>query len=196
MTYDEYDEEQPTWDADAMKFEVKISNVQEDAFVRNISQGLAERVSKEMLQRIEDTANALIEQRLTAKLQEVVTDIIDKGLSRELQPSDEFSTPKGEPITPLEFIAKGAEKFLEQHLDDNGNIVTPNTFSRRTSRRIDIYMRGVITAQFEKELGAEVAAMKTQIRDQMKAAASEWLAKFQAETVAGVEKAKALASRI
>ncbi len=56
-------------------------------------------------------------------------------------------------------------------------------------------MKGVITKQFEDELKAEVRTMKDEIRNQMKSAAAEWLAKFQAETVAGVEGAKALQLR-
>jgi len=109
-----------------------------------------------------------------------------------LQPSDEFSPPKGQPITPLEFIAKGAENFLDGHVNDKGEATSPSAYGSRTSRRIDYFMQGVITKQFEDELKREVKAMKDEIRNQMKSAAAEWLAKFKAETVAGGEGAKDL----
>lgn len=194
MDYNEYDEPQD-WAKSSMKFEVNITNSQEDFFVREIADRLCDRVSKEMIERVESKAHELIETRVVARLEEVVTEVIEKGLSREVQPSDQFSTPKGQPVTPLEFIAKGAENFLEQHVDDKGNVVSPSAYNR-TTRRIDQFMKGVITRQFEDEINREVKSIKAEILSQMKAAASAWLAKFQAETAAGIEKAKALGSAI
>lgn len=191
-----YDDEEPQdWAKGSMNFEVKITNSQEDFFVQEIANRLCERVSKDMIKRIEERAHELIETRVVARLEEVVTDVIDKGLTRELQPSDEFSTPKGEPITPLEFIAKGAENFLDQHVDDKGNATEPSSYNH-TKRRIDHFMQGVITRQFEDEINKEVKTIKAEILSQMKAAASAWLAKFQAETATGIENAKALGSTI
>lgn len=194
MDYYEDDEPQD-WAKGSMRFEVKITNSQEDFFVREIADRLCDRVSKDMLKGIEDKAHELIEAKVVTRLEEVVNDIIEKGLTRELQPSDEFSTPKGEPVTPLEFIAKGAESFLEQHVDEKGNATSPSSYNR-TKRRIDHFMQGVITRQFEDEINKEVRTIKADILNQMKAAASAWLAKFQAETATGIEKAKALGSTI
>lgn len=192
--FDEYDGEPQAWAKGSMNFNVGITNAQEDFFVREVADRVADKISRDMIDRMENTAKDLIEAKVMARLEEVVSDVIDKGLSAELQPSDEFSTPKGQPITPLEFIAKGAENFLDGHVDEKGNSVSPSSYNR-TSRRIDHFMKGVITKQFEDELKAEVRTMKDEIRNQMKSAAAEWLAKFQAETVAGVEGAKALQLR-
>lgn len=183
------------WADGTMTFKVEIKNVQEDFFVREISDRMAERVSGEMIDLITDRANKLIEEKLFTHLDATIDKIVEEGLTTELQPSDEFSTPKGEPITPLEYIAKGAESFLEQHVDSKGNAVSPSSMNR-TKRRIDQYMEGVITRQFEDEIAKEVRKIKEQILQQMKAAASEWLAKFQAETATGIEQAKALGSTI
>lgn len=193
MDYDEYNEPQD-WAKGSMNFEVKITNSQEDFFVREIADRLCEKVSKDMLDRIKDTADEMIENKVLGRMQEVIDEVIEKGLTKELQPSDEFSTPKGEPITPLEYIARGAENFLDGHVNEKGEACRPSSYNR-TKRRIDHFMSDVITKQFEDELNKEVRAMKNQIRDQMKSAAAEWLAKFQAETVTGVENAKALQLR-
>ena len=195
MDYDEYDEEsQRAWAKGSMNFNVSITNAQEDFFVREVADRMADKVSKEMIKGIEQRAHELIETKVLERLEEVISDVIEKGLTKELQPSDEFSTPKGVPVTPLEFIAKGAESFLQTPVDGDGHAVTPGAYSRGKPR-IHHYMQGVITRQFEDEIGKEVKAMKSQIRDQMKNAAAEWLAKFQAETVTGVENAKALQLR-
>lgn len=193
--FDEYDDEPQAWAKGSMNFNVAITNAQEDFFVREVADRMADKISRDMIERMEDTAKELIEAKVMARLEEVISDVIDKGLSAELQPSDEFSTPKGEPITPLEFIAKGAENFLDGHVNDKGEAASPSAYGSRTTRRIDYFMRGVITKQFDDELKREVQTMKTEIRGQMKSAAAEWLAKFQAETVAGVEGAKALQLR-
>jgi hypothetical protein len=192
--YDQDDEPQ-AWAKGSMNFNVAITNAQEDFFVREVANRMADKISKSMIERMEAKAAELIEAKVMTRLEEVVSDVIDKGLSSPLQPSDEFSTPKGQPITPLEFIAKGAENFLDGHVNDKGEATKPSSYGDRTSRRLDYFMKGVITTQFEDELKKEVTAMKTEIRNQMSAAAAEWLAKFQAETVAGIEGAKALQVR-
>lgn len=192
---DEYDGEPTAWAKGSMNFNVAITNAQEDFFIREVADRMADRISKDMIERMEAATKELVEVKVMARLEEVITDVINKGLSADVQPSDEFSTPKGQPITPLEFIAKGAENFLEGHVDDKGEATSKSQYGNRTSRRIDYFMRGVITNGFDAELKKEVDAMKTEIRNQMKSAAAEWLAKFQAETVAGVEGAKALQLR-
>jgi hypothetical protein len=191
----EYDDEPQAWAKGSMNFNVAITNAQEDFFVREVADRMAETISRDMIKRMEDATKELVEVKVMARLEEVVTDVINKGLSAELQPSDEFSTPKGQPITPLEFIAKGAENFLDGHVNDRGEATSKSNYGNSTSRRIDYFMRGVVTKQFDDELKKEVVAMKNEIRGQMKSAAAEWLAKFQAETVAGVEGAKALQLR-
>lgn len=193
---DEFDDEPQGWAKGSMNFNVAITNTQEDFFIREVADRMANTISRDMIKRMEDAAKELIETKVMARLEEVVSGVIERGLSSELQPSDEFSTPKGQPITPLEYIAKGAENFLDGHVDDNGNSAKPSAYGSRTTRRIDYFMQGVITKQFDDELKKEVTAMKNEIRNQMKSAAAEWLAKFQAETVAGVEGAKALQLRI
>jgi hypothetical protein len=192
--YDQDDEPQ-AWAKGSMNFNVAITNAQEDFFVREVADRMADKISHDMIKGMQATAAELIETKVMARLEEVVSEVIDKGLSSPLQPSDEFSTPKGQPITPLEFIAKGAESFLDGHVNDKGEATKPSGYGDRTSRRIDYFMKGVITKQFDDELKKEVTAMKTEIRNQMSAAAAEWLAKFQAETVAGIEGAKALQVR-
>lgn len=194
MDYDDYEDEPQDWAKGSMNFNVSITNSQEDFFVREVANRMADKVSRDMIKRMEEQAQEIIETKVMARLEEIVSDVIDKGLSKELQPSDEFSTPKGAPITPLEYIAKGAENFLYGHVNDKGESAAPSSYGR-TNRRIDYLMSGVITRQFEDELKAEVKKMKDDIRGQMKSAAAEWLAKFQAETVAGVEGAKALQLR-
>ena len=183
------------WAHGSMTFKVDIGGLQEDFFIREIADRLVEQVSKNMIERIESTANELIEQRLRARMDAIIADVIEKGMTTPMQPSDAFSHPKGEPITAAEFIALGAEQYLEAHVNSEGKPSKPGSYSH-TQKRMEYFLSQVVTKQFSDEIGKQVREITMQIREQMKSAAAAWLAKFQAETVVAVEKAKALAIRI
>ena len=192
----DYDDEHPEdFGSKAMTFNVEISNFQQDFFTNEIAHQLADRVTSGMRREIEDTANELIHKKLHEQMEATIADVIEKGMNTPIQPSDNFSNPKGGVITMSDFIAQGAEKYLETTTNDRG-VPEKRSSYNRVETRLNRFLAQVITNDIDNEIRKQVATITTEIRNQMKSAAAEWLAKFQAETVAGVEKAKALASRI
>ena len=196
MAYD-YDEcaEYEPWEQDSMKFTVGIEAMQEEVFVTAIASDLANRVSTKMLKKIEAHVEETITAKLTARVDEVVEELISKGMQAQMQPSDQFSNPKGDPVTLTEYIADKASGYLEEVVGTDGGAPRQG-YNSTNIKRIDFMMGRVVDSAFEKEMQAGVSEIKRNIRDQMKEAAAAWLAKFQAETVTGIEQAKALASRI
>ena len=194
MDYYEDEQEREPWEKDSMTFSVKIESLQEELFVSEVARDIASRVSSKMIKEIEKRAEETILTALTKRVDDVVADLVSKGMQATMQPSDQFSNPKGEPITLTEFIAEKAGGYLEEKVNDSGAPYTGG-YSERAQTRLNHHLRGVINSEFEKEVNSGVTEIKNTIRNQMKEAAAEWLAKFQAETVTGIEKAKALASR-
>lgn len=191
--YDEREDYEP-WEKDSMEFSVKIESIQEELFVQAVARDLADRISGRMIKKIEAHVEETIVAKLTARVDEVVEGLVSKGMQAEMQPSDQFSNPKGDPITLTQFIAEKAEGYLEETVSRDGG--KPNTgFNANNTKRINYIMQGVIDREFEKEVSKGVMDIKKDIRSQMQQAAAEWLAKFQAETVTGIEKAKTLAIR-
>ncbi len=196
---DEYEDDEPQdWPKGSMNFEVKISNYQEDFFVREVAERLCEKVSTDSLDRIDATANELIETRLRGRMDAIITDVLEKGLTATVQPSDTFSNPKGEPISPAEFIAQGAETFMSERVERDGSTASRNSYGNVKGHwtRMEWALAHVINKQFEDEMKKAVSEITKSIRLQMQEAAAAWMAKFQAETVAQVEGAKQLASRL
>jgi hypothetical protein len=197
---DQYENDEPQdWPKGSMTFEVKISNYQEDFFVREIADRLCEKVSRGSLDRIDKTANELIEGRLRGRMNAIITDVLEKGLTATVQPSDNFSNPKGEPISPAEFIAQGAEKYMSERVDREGKTPDPTAYSHMGKghwTRMEWALAQVINKQFEDEMKKAVSEITKSIRLQMQEAAAAWMAKFQAETVTQIEGAKQLASRL
>lgn len=198
MDYDDFeDEREPQdWAKGSMNFSVAITNTQEDFFIREIADRLADKVSRDMEKRI----TAHVEETLVAKLTKQVDDVIDelvtKGMQATMQPSDQFSNPKGEPITLTDFVAEKASGYLEETVDLEGKPAQRSAYGKTVQPRLSYILQGVVTREIDDEIKKGVSEIKVKVRNQMKSAAAEWLAKFQAETVAGIEKAKQLASRI
>ena len=192
---DQYEDDEPQdWPKGSMNFEVKISNYQEDFFIREIADRLCEKVSGDSLNRVEEIAGDLIETRLRSRMDSIITDVLEKGMSTTMQPSDNFSNPKGESITPAEFIAQGAEKYMSDTVQRDGS--PHDRYGGQSMTRLQWALAEVVTKKFEDEMRKAVSEITGQIREQMKEAAAAWMAKFQAETVAKIEGAKELASRL
>ena len=195
MAYDYEDrEEYEPWEKDSMKFTVGIEALQEEIFVTAIASDLASRISGKMLKKIEAHVEDTIVAALTARVDEVVNDLVSKGMQATMQPSDQFSNPKGEPITLTDFIAEKASGYLEETVGPNGG-PKDTGYNDRNEKRINQLMAGVVTKEFDKEVNQGVTEIKNEIRGLMQKAAAEWLAKFQAETVTAIEGAKTLAIR-
>ena len=193
--YDDEPQYEDPWDAESMEFKIKIQNIQEDVFVSAIARDLASRVSIKMLRKIEEHVEETILKTLTDRVDETISGLIENGMQTHMQPSDQFSNPKGEPITLTEFIAEKASGYLEEKVGRDGKPSTGSYGDAKTTR-LNFFLSMAIDSAFEKEVNAGVAEIKGTIRAQMKDAAAAWLSKFQAETVSGIEAAKALASRI
>lgn len=193
--YEDGPEYEEPWDKESMEFKVQIQNIQEDVFVSAIARDLAGRVSKKMLKKIEDHVEETILSALTARVDQVVNDLVSKGMNSPMQPSDQFSNPKGDPITLTEFIAEKASVYLDEKVNSDGSR-SSGGYNDRSKPRIEWVMANVIDAEFKKDVESGVRDIKSEIRNQMKSAAAEWLAKFQAQTVSGIEAAKQLAAKI
>ena len=129
-------------------------------------------------------------------MDDVVNELVSKGMNAPMQPSDQFSNPKGEPITLTEFISEKASGYLEEVVGpDGGPKSTAYNSGHLNGPRLERLMSGVVTKEFDKEINKGVTEIKNEIRGLMQKAAAEWLAKFQAETVAAIEGAKSLAIR-
>lgn len=198
MDYDDFeDEHEPQdWAKGSMNFNVAITNTQEDFFIREIADRLADKVSRDMEKRITAHIEETLVTKLTKQVDDVVEELVTKGMQATMQPSDQFSNPKGEPITLTDFIAGKASGYLEETVDREGKPARPNGFGQTVQSRLSYILQGVVTRELDDEVKKGVSEIKTKVRNQMKSAAAEWLAKFQAETVAGIESAKQLASRI
>ncbi len=196
MTNQHEDDEPQDWPKGSMNFEVKISNYQEEFFIREVAERLCEKVSRDSLDRIDATANELIETRLRGRMDAIINDVLEKGLAAMVQPSDTFSNPKGEPISPAEFIAQGADKFMSERVGRDGTTETDVYGNKKGNTRMEWALAQVVNKQFEDEMKKAVSEITKSIRLQMQEAAAAWMAKFQAETVAQVEGAKQLASRL
>ncbi len=196
---DQYEDDEPQdWPKGSMNFEVKISNYQEEFFIREIADRLCETMSKDSLDRIDKTANDLIETRLRGRMDAIINDVLEKGLAATIQPSDTFSNPKGEPISPAEYIARGAETYMSERVEKDGSTASASTYGNVKGHwtRMEWALARVVDRQFEDEMKKAVSEITKSIRLQMQEAAAAWMAKFQAETVAQIEGAKQLASRL
>ena len=69
-----------------------------------------------------------------------------------MQPSDQFSNPKGEPITLTDFIAEKAEGYLSESVNDKGEPTASTAYGSRTTPRLNYLMSDVIDAAFDKEV--------------------------------------------